>query len=121
MSEKHGITSGTVPNLSNQITFIHPALDSNKLLMTRASEKRYDTSLANYIVRTRLPHMHVMSNGFLDFMCDFVPGYVIKSPNTIKRTILRMCVLVRQMIINYLCTQDCRFAFTFDGWSISSM
>ena len=50
-------------------------------------------------------------------MCEVLPSYELKSPRTIKRTILKMYVVVRQLIISYLALEDCRFSITFDGWS----
>ena len=115
--DKHGVTT---PQTCNPTTYIQLALYSNKLLLTRALEKKHDTSIAKYIVRSRSPHAHVKDECFLDFIYDFAPDYMPKSPHTIKRIILRMYVVVRQSIIKYLSFLDCNFGITFDGWSTNS-
>ena len=49
-----------------------------------------------------LPHTHVQSSGFVDFLHEILPGYELKSARTVKRTLLKMYVVVRQSVINYL-------------------
>ena len=54
-------------------------------------------------------------------MNDILPGYELKSARTIKRSILQMYVVVRQLVISFLSEQASHFAITFDGWSNSSL
>ena len=68
-----------------------------------------------------LPHTHVQSSGFVDFLHEILPGYKLKSARTVKRTLLKMYVVVRQLVINYLTLEDFRFSITFDGCSNSSL
>ena len=81
----------------------------------------YSNSITKYIITEMLPHVHVESLGFKQFMHDVLPGYRLKSARTLKRSIGQMYVVIHQIVIGFLSTLDSRFAITFDGWSNSSL
>ena len=54
-------------------------------------------------------------------MHDFLPGYQLKPSRTLKRSILCMYVVLRQLVINYLSTQNFCFAITYDGWTNNTL
>ena len=47
----------------------------------------------------------------------FSPGYQLKSARTLKRLVLRMYVVFRQLAIDYLSSENFQYAITYDGWS----
>ena len=60
----------------NPMCMIQHPLDTSNLLITRTLEKKIDSSVTKYIITEMLPHVHVESLGFKQFMCDVLPGYV---------------------------------------------
>ena len=68
-----------------------------------------------------LPHAHVESDAFKEFVHDLVPGYQMKTRRTIKRSILEMYVVLRHQVIDLLSKSQSRFSITFDGWSNSTL
>ena len=122
--EKHHITSTSQPHSSsrmNTMSVIQHPIDTSKLLISHTFEKKIDSSITKYIITEMLPHVNVESLGFKQFMRDVLPGYVLKSARTLKRSILQMYVVIRQIVISFLSTLDSRFAITFDGWSNNSL
>ena len=65
---------------------IQNPLDTSKLLITSTLEKKIDSSVTKYIITEMLPHVHVESLGFKQFMLDVLPGYGLKSARTLKRS-----------------------------------
>ena len=100
---------------------IQPPLETSNLLISRAYEKKIDSSVTKYLISEILPHVHVESSGFTQFMHVVFPGYELKSTRTIKRSILQMYVVVRLLVISFLSEQASHFAITFDGWSNNSL
>ena len=47
----------------------------------------------------------------------FSPGYKLKSARTLKRLVLCMYAVLRQLAIHYLSSQNFQYAITYDGWS----
>ena len=122
--EKHHINSTSEPHSSSSMSpmsMIQNPLDTSKLLITRTLEKKIDSAVTKYIITEMLPHVHVESLGFKQFMHDVLPGYRLKSARTLKRSIGQMYVVIRQIVIGFLSTLDSRFAITFDGWSNNSL
>ena len=78
--------------------FQHP-LDTSKLLISCILEKKIDISITKYIIIEILPHVHVESLGFKQFMHDVVLGYGLKSTRTLKRSIWQMYVVICQLVI----------------------
>ena len=105
--EKHHINSTSEPHSSSSMSpmsMIQHPLDTIKLLITRTLEKKIDSSVTKYIIIEMLPHVHVESLGFKQFMHDVLPGYRLKSACTLKRSIGKMYVVIRQIRIFFVYT-----------------
>ena len=94
--EKHHITNTSQPHSSssmNTMSVIQHPIDMSKLLISRAFEKKIDSSITKYIITEMLPHVHVESLGFKQFVHDVLPGYGLKSARTLKRLKYGKCML----------------------------
>ena len=116
--DKHCINSTSQLHYSNIMT--PPRRDTSKLLSSRTSDKRNDSSIAKYIIPEILPHVHDKSLGFKPFIHDVLPSYELMPIYTWKQSLLHMYVVLRQTMIRFLSRQESRFAITFDGWSNGS-
>ena len=118
LTEKHHLSDE--PNQNSGISkIIQSSIESTKV--SRVLEKKIDCFVTRYIVKGTLPHAHVESDAFKEFVHDLVPGYQMKTRRTIKRSILEMYVVLRHQVIDLLSKSQSRFSITFDGWSNSSL
>ena len=60
--DKHQTTTISQPCGSN--TVIQPPLETSNLLISRAYEKKIDSSVTKYLISEILPHVHVECSGF---------------------------------------------------------
>ena len=114
---KHNVNSTTQPQASRSSALIQTSVDTSKIAISRTLERKYDISIARYIVSELLPHVHVKSLGLKRLIHVFSPGYQLKSARTLKRLVLRMYVVFRQLAIDYLSSENFQYAITYDGWS----
>ena len=119
LSDKHQVNSASQPH--NSSVLVQSSLDSSKLAISRTLERKFDSSVARYIVTEMLSHVHIESQGFKQLMEDLSPGYRLKSACTLKTLILRMYILLHQLVIKYLSTQNFRVSITYDGWTNNSL
>ena len=98
------MNSTTQPQASRSSALIQTSIDTSKIAISRTLERKYDNSIARYIVSELLPHVHVKSLGLKRLIHVFSPGYQLKSACTLKRSILRMYVVLRNLVINYFAT-----------------
>ena len=118
LTEKHHLSDE--PNQNSGISkIIQSSIESTKV--SRFLEKKIDCFVTRYIVKGTLPHAHVESDAFKEFVHDLVPGYQMKTRRTIKHSILEMYVVLRHQVIDLLPKSQSRFSITFDGWSNSSL
>ena len=118
LAEKHRLSGDSNQNsgISRQI---QSSIESAKV--SRVLENKIDAAITKYIVMGILPHAHVESLEFKEFIHQMVPGYQVKTRRTIKRSILEMYVVLRHHVINLLSKCESRFSITFDGWSNNSL
>ncbi len=118
LAEKHRLSCDPDQN-SGISQHIQSSIESGRV--SHVLEKKIDAAIVKYIVKGTLPHAHVESPEFKEFMQQIVPGYQVKSRRTIKRSILEMYVVLRRQVIDFLSKCQSRFSITFDGWSNSSL
>ena len=118
LAEKHRLSGDSNQNsgISRQI---QSSIEFAKV--SRVLENKIDVAITKYIVMGILPHAHVESLEFKEFIHQMVPGYQVKTRRTIKRSILEMYVVLRHHVINMLSKCESRFSITFDGWSNNSL
>ena len=76
MAEKHRLSGDSNQNsgISRQI---QSSIESAKV--SRVLEKKIDGAITKYIVKGTLPHAHVESPEFKEFIQQIVPGYQVKT------------------------------------------
>ena len=118
LAEKHHLSDD--PNQNSGISKpIQCSIECTKV--SRVLEKKIDDAITKYIVKGTLPHAHVESHEFKEFIQQLVPGYKMKTRRTLKRSILEMYVVLRHQVIDLLSKSQSRFSITFDGWANSSL
>ena len=124
--EKHGLTSSSSSDAVSNGIVAGTASHQTRIpdVFTKISktvERRHDSATVQYIVQSELPHTHAASESFKHFASSLAPGYIPKSARTIKRRILEMYIVLKQMMIVYFQTFSSKVSITFDGWSNSSL
>jgi hypothetical protein len=94
---------------------VQSTLDFSK--HSAAGIHRFDSSVAKYISMARLSHRHGEQEPFQVFIAAECLGHKPKSARSVKRMLLRMYVVLRQMLEDLWKSNSYRFNITFDGWS----
>ncbi|CEO95060.1 hypothetical protein PBRA_009592 [Plasmodiophora brassicae] len=110
---KHSIVEGGEPTAtkSRQTTLTESLSVPAKIVALN------DASIVRYIIGRSEPHTVSEDRAFRRLVSTLCPGFQPKSARTVKRSILKLYFILRNMLVQYFGTLLSKISLTFDGWS----